>query len=125
MYLPMGIYLYAQRMYISHMSVCMSVCMYVSIINIMLTTLDTECCVKNRIVHLALFACRGGWACVISHVTFDPYMYVYVRTRTPYRRESGLPRALVSGRVGVEKVGLPFGHFLLMAQTIGCEWATP
>ena len=46
---------------------------------------------------------------------------------TPCRWESGVrrpTRTLVRGRVGVKRVGLPLGRFLLMAQTTGCEQAT-
>ena len=35
---------------------------------------------------------RGGWTRVISDVTFNPYIYVYVCTHTPCRRESGVRR---------------------------------
>ena len=73
---------------------------------------------------------RGGWTCVISHVIFDPYMYVYICTRTPCRWESGVRRPTPRSRQrpsGSQKSWTPSRTFLAHGTnlTTGCKRATP
>ena len=56
---------------------------------------------------------RGGWTCIISHVTFDPYMYVHVHRAGGSLVYVSQPCALIRCQVGVKKVGLPLGRFSL------------